>query len=377
MKSLKLFIILGGFSLTISVRIIEFKNIDQEVPSNFSTAKLDNGASLHLPDHFILCSSHYQTNVHTKNTHTIYVIYQDGEFTLPWLNIGIWNEQRLWVNVGHNSWHILGVIDSEDLFKWMHICLEIDLVKGSISSSMNGKSFGVTKVSDLSPSPSFNIQLGIVHHSVSDIKRQFHGKVANIQLLLPNVKNVTVLSNNLCKKRPELNILSWSEMEWNMSGNNIQESNVSSSMVCPTTPYADLRVPFEWTKSRAKDMCFKIGNGQIASPGNDDSRENWKIYDDCEMFWTPYLYDEDSGSVEKEYSHDEKVRLNWLQGFPVNGTPGWQNVIFYPARKYFENAEDHKEICLVCNTSLKTIYTMRGNCKYSLLGEGSLGFTYN
>ena len=368
-----LIFLVGSHCFNLAVKIIEFHGNYQESSTTLSSATLANNPLPHLPDHFILCSSHYQSHMDTRNTHTIYVIYQDESMTTPWLNIGIWKENRLWANVRHESWHILGSIQSQDLFEWMHICLEIDLVQGTISASINGKSFEVTNVSGLNPSPGFNIRLGIVHHSVRDIKEQFHGKLTNIQLLTPSVDNKTTLTENLCLNRPNFNILSWSDMNWTLSGNDFKEMTIDSSIVCPSSPYADLKVPFKWTKNRAKDMCYKIGKGQITSisnPSNSSSDKSLSMkYGDseCEKFWTPYIYSEMEGTAKNEYTEAEE-KLSWLPGTPVNNT-GWPNVFFYPAKRYFETTDQYSEYCLVCNTSLKTIYTMRGNCKYSLLGN--------
>lgn len=304
-------------------------------------------------------------------------MYQDENLTIPWLNIGIWSEDTLWANVMHDTWHILGKIQSQDLFEWIHICLEIDVVNKTISTSINGKDFGNLTVLGMNPSNDvgFNIRLGIVHHSLEHAKEQFRGKIANIQLLLPIAEDITNLTKNLCINRQSTSILSWSSMKWNFSGNNFQELETDSVLICPNSPYADLKVPYKWSKSRAVDMCMKLGNGKITSLKNSSSPSSGKslkikygdVDEDCKKFWTPYLYSKNEEIVRNENTNVEE-KLRWLPGYPVNHS-GWSAVSFHREIKYFENEAHFKEECLVCNTSLKTIYTMRGNCKYSLLGN--------
>ena len=359
------------------MKIFEFNINPLESTSILSSAVLSNKPMIILPEHFIICSSHYQTHMNTKNTHTIYVLYQDENLTIPWLNIGIWTEGTLWANLMHDTWHILGKIQSQDLFEWIHICLEIDLVKKTISTRINGNDFGMITVLGMNPSPGvgLNIRLGIVHHSGRDAKEQFRGKITNIHLLLPTAKDIANLTKNLCINRSDNGILSWSDMKWSFSGNNFKQLESESVLICPTSPYADLKVPFKWSKSRAVDMCMKLGNGEITSLKKPLSPSSGKSLDikygdfdrDCERFWTPYVYSKNEDIVRNENTEVEE-KLRWLPGVPVNHS-GWSDVMFYREKGYFENHAGYNEACLVCNTSLKTIYTMRGNCKYSLLGN--------
>ena len=366
-----------SLSRSLAVKTIEFNEDNLESTSAFSSSILANKPVIKLPDHFIICSSHYQAHMNTKNTHTIYVIYQDENFTTPWLSIGIWKENKLWANVMHETWHILGNLQSENLFEWIHICLEIDLVKKTIFTSINGKDFGITSVLGMNPpvDAGFNIRLGIVHHSIHAVKKQFHGKLTNMQLLQPVAGEKSNLTKSLCINRANTSILSWPDMKWTFSGNNYRQLEADLSLVCPTSPYADLRVPFKWTKGRGHDMCLKLGNGKITSLNYSSNQSSGKgldikygVFDnECETFLTPYVYSEIEGIVRNEYTTEEE-KFRWLPGYPINGSE-WSAVQFHREGGYFENQPHYSEACLVCNTSLKTIYTMRGNCKYSLLGN--------
>lgn len=79
------------------------------------------------------------------------------------------------------------------------------------------------------------------------------------------------------------------------------------------------------------------------------------------------MYSQNEVIVRNENTEVEE-KLLWLPGYPVNHTE-WSVVLFSPKRGNFVNHAKYREACLVCNSSLQTIYTMRGNCKYSLLGN--------
>ena len=233
MRLFFLLFFLTTLSGNFAVKTIEFIENHQE--SSLSSAILANEPMIKLPEHFVICSSHYQAHMNTKNTHTIFVLYEDENFTIPWLSIGIWSENRLWANVMHDSWHILGSVQTQDLFEWIHICLEIDLVKKTIVTSINGKDFDIKDVEDMSPSANagFNIKLGIVHHSGRDAKEQFYGKLTNIQLLSPTSEKLSTITKSLCNYWANTTILAWSDMNWKFSGENFEEFDTGDLFVLP------------------------------------------------------------------------------------------------------------------------------------------------
>ena len=114
MTFLFLLFFLESLSCNLAVNtIFEFIENDLEPTSELSSAVLANKPSIKVPEHFILCSSHFQSQIDTKNTHTIYVLYQDENMTIPWFNIGFWANNQLWLNV-KGMWHNLGRLQSQD-----------------------------------------------------------------------------------------------------------------------------------------------------------------------------------------------------------------------------------------------------------------------
>ena len=122
-------------------------------------------------------------------------------------------------------------------------------------------------------------------------------------------------------------------------------------------------------------MCKKLGNGKITSLINSSNMSKslnikYGVFDhECRKFWTPYVYSNSEGIARNENTGAQEILGGWIPGFPENYT-GSSDVIFLRETRNFENlAGNSIEVCLVCNTSLKTTYQMRGNCKHSLLGN--------
>ena len=365
-----LFFLLLAIQDSAGTKLFEFEKTPGMSLLEFSAASLESKYyEEHLPNEFILCSSHFQKEVNTKSTRTIYVIYEDEDFVIPWFNIGIWSENYLWANIEHNYWYALGQVSDEDFAGWIHICLNINIENYEIETSINGRSFNKTQVRPFQDVPKFNLRIGVVHHSEKAIKSQFYGRVSNIQLLRHAEETSLIdLTKDLCREREDQSILSWSNMKWNISGKNVKVLDTDSSFVCSNSSFFNLYVPFSITRSRGKDVCFKLGNGEISSTRNPDYIE------ECEDIWTPYLYSQMQGIAINEYSN-EKVSINWCDGMPLNRT-NFIQVLFDNLKGCYENTNSvaFYEYCTICNSSLKTIYTMRGNCKSSILGPKKTNF---
>ena len=63
------------------------------VNDELSSATLINAPAAPLPDHFVICSSHKQQQIGTRNTGTIYALYEDSSFSKPWFSV-----QQKWFN---------------------------------------------------------------------------------------------------------------------------------------------------------------------------------------------------------------------------------------------------------------------------------------
>ena len=291
---------------------------------------------------------------------------QDEEMTVPWISIGIWFDNILWLNYNHKYWQELGTVPERFLYQWMHICLEIDTSSKTIKASLNGKSLGTRKqINELNTNPKLNMRLGIVHTSVEREKlSQFHGNISNIHIYEKGF-NMTKSSKNLCSTDNGNSILLWSDMVWKKI--NLNYSMVDSSSICPNEDFTLIKVPFKWTKTESEQICPKFGNGQIAGVMNPENPNNATFYmkyygndTNCFYFWTPYLYKyngDESDKVVNMYSN-ETLDLLWNDGYPDREKKEWFHVAFYPYKPIFENVNGNKK-CLLCNSSSDTVYAIR------------------
>ena len=149
----------------ISVHVMEKKKAFEFISSKdnniITTATLVNIPPDNLPDVFVICSTHRQTQFNTVNTHSFYTIYEDEEFTKPWFMVGFWTNNTLWAFVKAQSWVKLSTLPIEFSIEWITVCIEIDVMKHTITSSIGGITFDIaTNVTSLVPQPRLNLKLG-------------------------------------------------------------------------------------------------------------------------------------------------------------------------------------------------------------------------
>ena len=323
-----------------------------------SSAALTNKPELPLPKDFILCSSHFQKTRDTKNDHGIYIIYKEEELLNPWLTIGIWTDNILWANIAFKYWYPFGSVPDYFMEKWMHICLKIDIEGKSIEANVNGKRLKtILDVEGLTPTPKFNLLLGLVNESYQHTVDQFHGQITNIHLIQNGRHNLTLLSMSTCKIERNSNVLLWDDMIWTKT--DIKETFLDRTIICPISEYTTLKVPFKWSIEESKNVCLKFGNGQIAGIDNPIEPKNWtlqkQVYgeeDECKAFWTPYIYGHFDHKVTNIYT-GKKLSILWDIANPIKSEMKEKSeVVFLPKEAKFQNLiSDHKKVCLLCNSS--------------------------
>ena len=353
------------FNKCFTYKIFDFDKTKSE--NVLSSAALSNKPKTTLPKNFILCSSHFQREINTQNVHGIYVIYRDEKLLNPWLSIGIWTDNILWANIAFKHWYPLGSVPDELMDKWIHICIRIDIVEKSIEANINGQTYKpVLDVEGLTPTPFFNLLLGLVHESYQKTHIQFHGQITNIHLIHLNGKhNLTLLSKSTCKMERTSNNLIWDDMIWTHT--NVNETFLDQRKICKSE-FTLLRIPLKWSYEESKDECSKFGNGQIAGVDNPKELKDLislkQIYgdeDDCTQFWTSYIYNDLSSSKVESIYTNEKHDISWDEDFPYKSKIKENSeVLFLPKLSKFQNIISNPKACLLCNSSRKNIisYTL-------------------
>ena len=293
--------------------------------NKLSSASVNNAPGGHLPDHFMICSSHSQQQINTPNTWTIYVLYEDSSFSKPWLSVGFYKYNVLWANIDFNYWHKLGSVDRKAFFNWIHICVEVDTINGILKASINGGNMTtVDNVKGLTPVPKLYLRLGVVHESFGPTHVQFIGSVGNVNIF--NLKygakeNLSLIaSGSACKLLEGDLYLAWPDTSLDVDGSGVEESELNEKILCSQSTVLNSRLPLTWMKANAVNECMKYGKGIISKPPSLDMRNvssaDMEIiygenYQECTFFWTPFD-DKSSEGIFIDERTNETLRYKLL-----------------------------------------------------------------
>ena len=280
---------------------------------NFATSQFIREKD--FQESMIICSAFKLDEVNTDNTQTLFVIYDDDSFDVPWFSIGFWNNRVLYAEVLSLDWYKLGTAHLSDLLDWFHICIEMNFESETLRTSIAGNVFTIVhNVTGLAKKgEDFVLRLGIVHHSYSKIKYQFFGQVTNINIFdAKNPETLHFVSRNPCFCNNSTNLESLSveciSLSWNITGD-VKTSLIDSDELCFDKTFANLRIPLLWKKNNALKFCSKFGNGEIYMPShvqNLSSLNTNAIYGQyhtsCKEFWTPISDEEVEGVFVNEYT---------------------------------------------------------------------------
>ena len=174
------------------------------------------------------------------------------------------------------------------MLNWLHICLDINIVEGSIQTFVGGKNWSFVKGINIIPPEKFYLRLGIVDHSYWKKNYQFYGKVSNI--------NIFKKTNNPCNEDIEDTLINWTDMQWKVDGDDVTEINVEDNF-CRNFELINLRVPLRWGKKESQNICKKFGNGTLMDfddPSNISLLNPNLLYgskwdfDFCDCLWSAY-----------------------------------------------------------------------------------------
>ena len=388
----------------LGTKVFKFKEGSTD-NNTLSSATLVNASESPLPDHFVICSSHKQQQVDTINANNIYVLYEDSNFTKPWISIGFYyHVNALWANIRYlqNIWYRLGYATREAFLHWIHICVEVDSINAKIRTSINGGNVTtVSNVKGLTPVPKLYLRLGVVQQSGNIGQFQFYGYVANLNILSLQNKTQDINSlfptiGNACELMLNESsfISSWEQTVWKLVGKAVQEVQLHKNDICTKSKVFNFRIPLRRDQHEAVEECRKYErHANISKPPSPDMNNVTDIdmehiygehYKECELFWTTFTDKYTEGTFVDELTNETILNMHWGIGQPNGGS--MQNYVGINTHyKSFIDTEWDWDECTSCEVQRSTLFTMRGSSKFSHLEEsyfptickGYIGFIGN
>ena len=269
-------------NLVASLKVAHF----EENPSGteISSLILSDSSDVHLPDVFILCTSHQQSQMNSRGFYHIY-----GEDGQPWMSTlfetvsGAHNSVGLWGTFGMD-WIYFGEIPEPKLFFWYHMCHKVDTSQGRISVSVNGRELARNiEVESLKQNKPRSLAGKIVVGKVTKVSttkdpvdQQFLASVSNVNIFRAGNLSIELLSSNACVV--EGDVLSWSSSFWQTTGTGLTILHLGEESVCSGKGRYNLGLPVGLDQQQAVDTCIALGQGRMTTASNPEELRqfaNW------------------------------------------------------------------------------------------------------
>ena len=208
---------------------------------------------------------------------------------------------------------------------------------------------------------------------------QFHGQVANYDVLFDNDVALDELSNGInCQPKLKSNV-SPLKLNWTLAGKNIIRKETNQENICSKSDFDALTLPFEVDLlSLAKHACNVLGNGTIYAFDKPDNLTNFDFeyvfglnFRKFSYFWTPYSDQDEEGVFRNFYTHEIEDSLHWANDNP-NGGSQENFASLETSRLAFIDTTSGgggwNGFGLTCSVPKSTI-TLRGGCENSYLGK--------
>ena len=259
-------------NLVASLKVAHFESLSG---TKISFLILSDSSDVHLPDVFILCTSHQQSQMNSRGFYHIY-----GEDGQPWMSTlfetvsGAHNSVGLWGTFGMD-WIYFGEIPEPKLFFWYHICQKVDTSQGRISVSVNGHQLATNIfVKGLKRNKprvlGGRIVVGKatrVSTTKDPVDQQFLASVSNVNIFSAGNLSIEVLSsNNTCNV--EGDVLPWSSAFWQPTGTGVTILDLGEETVCSGKGRYNLGLPIGLDQQQAVDTCIALGQGKMTTASN-------------------------------------------------------------------------------------------------------------
>ena len=359
-------------NVVVSIKVFSFNSTEDN--GQFSSAILTQSPAKPLPDRFITCFAMKEDKTDRNPLHI------RGESGKPWIAFRIWNlvgRIALWIEVGKKEVKMFHVLPRPWKF-WRHICADIDTLSGNVTASVDGTPSVTNKFNTLSKEKprSFNLEIGWTETLVAwGGNRSYRGQVSNVNFYLTDGSlDTEALSKKPCDAQG--NILAWSDMVFDIDGENVFELNETDRDVCAVQPkFYDVLLPGKMDWDEANHLCKAIGSGKMTEVENESDLETiaskmGQILASCPKLWLPLSDEKREGFWENTNEGREASLLKWADGQP-NGLRDQNHAALFMETLEFGDFAAGASHCVSCKLSTKAVLTLRGVCKHSYLGKKS------
>ena len=221
---------------------------------------------------------------------------------------------------------------------WYHICMDIDTIRGSMDTAINGKmtskgvKLGEGVAEEMARQMQGKLVVGKWNYTFTGQEEQFVWSVTNLHIFkVSDSLDLAMLTKDLCKKQGDF--LAWERMNWKVEGE-MEEVEEREENVCNQPTTYRLLLSESTDQQEAVATCDKLGHGSMEEAVNKEEikelvrwvgARQWEAK--CLNLWTPFTDQSQEGVFKSLQSGNILEDLAWAPGQP-NGIR-IQNIVIY------------------------------------------------
>ena len=267
----------------------------------------------------------------------------------------------------------LGEIRGPALNFWYTACLDIDTVRGTIDTAINGilESQGVELEEGVAEKMPRQLQgklvIGKWNYTFTGVEEQFVWSVTNLEIFRgSDSRDLAALTKDLCTSFGDF--LSMRDEEWKVEGK-VEEMQVDAEKVCDQPTTYRLLLTEDLGQQDAVATCDKLGHGNMVMAASKEEITNvvdWvgetQGAKKCSFLWTPLSDQAVEGTFVNIEDGKEEKYISWKSGQPSGGSTENSLKINVEA-KQMEDEKEGNGNCVVCSLQRSFSAALRGGCE--------------
>ena len=271
----------------------------------------------------------------------------------------------------------MGRVKGPTLNFWYTACLDIDTVRGTIDTAINGvlESQGVELgegVAEQMPRQlKGKLVLGKWNYTFTGVEDQFVWSITNLEIFRgSDSRDLAALTKDLCQSYGD--ILHGNGMEWKVQGE-VEKTEEEDDKVCKQPTTYRILLTEDMGQQDAVATCDKLGHGNMVVAATKDEINNvvnWvgetKGARECSFLWTPFSDQAVEDTFVNIENGKEQKTIAWNSGQP-NGRDTENSLKINVKAKLIEDEKEGKGDCFACKLQRSFSASLRGGCEETKL----------
>ena len=273
----------------------------------------------------------------------------------------------------------LGQVKAPTLNFWYTICLDIDTVRETMDTAINGRvtsqdvEIGKGVAEQMPRQLQGKLVVGKWNYTFTGVEDQFVWAITNLEIFRGSDSlDLVALTKDLCSSYGDF--LALRDMEWKVDGE-VEQKQEESEKVCGQPTTYRILLPEAINQEEGVAACDKLGHGNMVAAASKEEIEKLVPWVEetqggesskCPFVWTPFSDQAVEDTFVNIENGKEQKSIAWKSGQPSGGSTENSLKINVEA-KLIEDEKKADGNCVVCTLQRSFSAALRGGCEETKL----------